>query len=433
MPERGGFLRSALIPLSQHRTRRYGLFHPGSGALIATDRFGFSAANLLLDGASLDDVHERLSETGGLSQQGFDALASALTYMGALGDLSGTRRHRRFRAFACRRLGKVCTLGFIVLPALPYAVTRQLLNYIPRLVWWLRRIAGVQWYQWYLSEVLSGSGYDPAPLSAQAKLIRDICTAASRTLMIRALVALATPRQAAVFIRQAVKMHGMDGLYKAVTEGGAVVACLHGEGFQALLSIHAHRFAQPAFLALPDMVSIRLDASSPPLDSLTLACGTLISNADAMAARKLVRHVVAGGIVTVPFDSAPIDATNGLVATLAGRTVRASLGPAWLAVQSGRPLYLATTYWDGERLLVDYGDPLSTPDGMNKRERVQALTAQLYERADRWIQAHPGKWVNWTSLNSLAVGRPEEPPNEPVAQPRVARFPTADTGKGGHR
>jgi lauroyl/myristoyl acyltransferase len=222
-------------------------------------------------------------------------------------------------------------------------------------------------------------------------------------LMIRALFALATPRQAAVFIRQAVEMRGMDGLQKAVAEGGAVVACLHSDGFQAMLSIHAHRFTRPAFLAVADMASIRLDTNAPTSDYLTLAYGTLIANADAMVARKLVRHVVLGGIVTVPFDNEPIHATKGPVATLAGRAVRASLLPAWLAVQSGRPLYLANSHWDGRRLVVDYGNLLSAPDGMNKQERVQALTAQLYERANCWIQANPSKWVHWTFLDSVAA------------------------------
>jgi lauroyl/myristoyl acyltransferase len=428
MHERDTFLRSALIPLSQQRTGRYGLLQPGSGALIATDRLGILAANLLLDGISLNQVHERLIETGALSAQGFDTLASALTIMGAVGELSSMRRHRRFRAFACRSLGKVCTLGFTVLPALPYAVTRRLLNWAPRLVRWLHTPAGAQWY---LHDVLSKSGTDYMLPSAHNKLIRDICDAATRTLMIRALSALATPTQADTFIRQAVEMRGMEGLQTAVTEGGAVVACLHGEGFPALLSIHAHLFARAAFLALADMVSIRLDTNAPPPDYTVLAGGAMVSNVDAMAARKLVRHVVAGGIVTVPFDSAPIDATNGHLATLAGRTVRASLGSAWLAVQSGRPLYLATTYWDGERLVVDYGDPLSVPDGMSKRERVQALTAHLYERADRWIQAHPGKWVSWTCLESFAVGPSVEPLNELAAQPPVVGRPSANAKAGG--
>ena len=431
MPERGRFLRSALIPLRQRRTRRYALFHPGSGALVATDRLGFLAANLLLDGASLDGVHERLIETGGLSQQGFESLATALTYMGALGDLPGTRKHRRFRAFACRSLGKVCMLGFTILPALPFAVTRRLLNWMPRLIQWLRIMAGAQWFQWWLQEVLRKSGCDLMSASARKVLIRDICNAVSRTLIIGALFALATPRQAAVFIRQAVEMHGMDGLQKAVAEGGAIVACLHSEGFQALLSIHAHRFGSPAFLALTDMISIRLETNAPPPDYLTLAYGSLISNADAMAARKLARYVVAGGIVTVPFDSVPIHAAKkGLVATLAGRTVRTSLGPAWLSVQSGRPLYFAISRWDGERLVLDYRELLSAPDGLNKRERMQALTAQLYERAGCWIQAHPSKWVNWTYLDSVAVGPPDDSPNEPAAQPRVVRRPMANTGTG---
>lgn len=426
MTQRGSFLRSALIPLSQRRTRRYGLFHPGSGALIATDHFGVLAANLLLDGASLDDVHERLIETGRLSQQGFDAFANALTSMGVLGNLSRARRYRRFRAVACRRISKVCSLGFAVLPALPYAVTRRLLNWAPHLVQWLRWMVRAQWYQRYLYEVLRKSGYDTVSPAALNKLIRDISTATSRTLMIRALIAIATPRQAATFIRQAVAIHGMEGLQQAVAEGGALVACLHCEGYQALVSIHARNFARPAYLALPDMVSIRLDTTAPPLDYLTVACGTLISPVGPMAARKLVRYMVAGAIVTVPFESAPIHATDGVVTTLAGRTVLASLGPAWLAVESGRPLYFATTYWDGARLVVDYGDPLSAPDGMDKRERMQALTAQLYERADGWIRAHPSKWVNWTYLDSVASGPSDQARNELAAQPHVVVSRTAD-------
>jgi lauroyl/myristoyl acyltransferase len=394
MPERDGYLRSALIPLSQRSAERYGLFHPGSGALIATDRLGILAARHLLDGASLAEVRQRLNQTSRLSPEGFDALASALAHVGALGGPTSTRRRQRLRAIACRWLGAMGGAGACALPALPYWAMRSLLNWLPRTVFGPRILAQARWY---LDSVLSTSGYGHLPTPTREHLIRTVCQATSRTTLMRMLLVLATPTQAEAFLRQA-EVRGREDVRATVESGGAVVACLHSEGYLALLALHARTFLQAACVVRSEMVSVSLDAGTTPPDYVARALGAQISNRDAMAARRLVRYVREGGIVTLPFDSAPVDAPNSQEAMLAGRLMRASAGPAWLAVQSGRPLYYATTCWDGHRVVVDYGEPLTAPQGMSKPERVAALTNELYARADRWVRAHPGEWTGWTFL-----------------------------------
>jgi lauroyl/myristoyl acyltransferase len=178
-----------------------------------------------------------------------------------------------------------------------------------------------------------------------------------------------------------------------------------------LFAIHANQFARATFLALADMVSVHLDTQAPPPAYAILAGGAMVANTDPMAARTLVRRVVADGIVTIPLDAELPGATSDQMATLAGWALRANPGAAWLAVRSGRPLFLATTYWDGTRLVVEYSGPLSAQAGMSKPEQVQALTERLYERANRWIQAHPGQWLGWTQIESFtarpSAARPE--------------------------
>jgi hypothetical protein len=88
-------------------------------------------------------------------------------------------------------------------------------------------------------------------------------------------------------------------------------------------------------------------------------------------------------------------------------------------MRSGRPLFLATTYWDGKRLVVEYSDPLTAPAGVSNPEQVRALTERLYARADRWIRAHPGKWLGWTQIETLA------------AKPVVERAMRRDVGDRG--
>lgn len=413
MSERESFLRSALIPLSHQSTGRYGLFHPGSGVMIAVDRLGVLAARELLGGASLAQARQRLALTGRLSHAGFDALAAALAQAGALGEVTGPRWRREVRALACRWLGVAGLRAADTLVALPYSAQRWLLSWLPRAVLGPRVMAQARWY---LDGVLTASGYGEAPAVERERLIRAVCQATTRTMLFGLLSVVAAPTHAGAWLRRVVEARGAAEVDAAVAAGGAVVACLHSEGYLALLARHAHTYARAACAVRAEMVSVNLDAHAPASDAVTRALGAQMDNTDPMAARRLADYLRAGGIVTLPFDGAPLNAPTTHVELLAGRPLRASRGPAWLAVRSGRPLYFATTHWDGQRVVIDYGEPLSVPGDLTRREQVTALTTELYQRANRWVEAHPGAWTGWTFLEHYLAEQPAQDAFKVTAQ-----------------
>jgi lauroyl/myristoyl acyltransferase len=289
-------------------------------------------------------------------------------------------------------------------------VLRLLLDWLPRAVLAPRIVAHAQWY---LDDALRRSGYDGLSATERHCLLRAICRAASRTMLFGLLVVLAEPHRAQRLLRQFVRPKGFDTVRAAAEAGGAVVACLHSDCYPALLALQARTFEHASCVVRAEMVCVGLEAGAAPPDYVAQALGTQISNTAAMGPRLLAACVRKGGVVTLPIEAVPVGATRGQVVSLAGHPLRANRGPAWLAVRTGRPLFLATTRWVGRRVLVDYGEPLRVSADLSRQEQVERLTSELYARADLWVRAHPSDWTGWTFLEHYMTQLPSRQHSSP--------------------
>jgi len=138
----------------------------------------------------------------------------------------------------------------------------------------------------------------------------------------------------------------------------------------------------------------------------------LTALADGQTVGLIADRNVAGGVIDVSFF---------------GATAPLPLGPALLAVESGRPLYLAAVRRVGGRRYVGRLDAVPIPAEGSRRQRIEATMGNLVAAMERAIARAPEQWWSllspiWPDLDPRALtgtGR-LEPPDPGRLEPKAA-------------
>lgn len=401
------FLRSWLIRLRSVTADHFAVFHPGSGALFATDRLGDLALGRLMAGASIPAVARWLDTVAPGAGARLALLEDALAALGALSETAPTRGARWWlRHCAGQAIRLVVGLCSVVAPHLPLGALAALFRWLPRAVL-ARRMLGQS--GWYLDYVLTRSGFSAESPAWRANVERQICEASARTYLLVFLAVLLPSRRARALLDRLVTMRGDEELTAAPPAEGVVVACLHTDSFSALLLYQCLHAPNAACVVRPWMANTTLSTDQRGGGWLEAYLGRLIPAQRASAGRALIRHIRAGGLACVPFDTAPLAPDRAPTITFLGRPTLANEGPAWLAARTGAPLYLATTRYDGGQIIVEYTRVLPPAAQRHARLDVAAITDDLYRRAESLIQSAPGRWIGWTFFEQFAATAADQP------------------------
>jgi lauroyl/myristoyl acyltransferase len=373
--------------------RWYALYRPGTNTLVAIDRVGFKAATYLLRGYSLAQVRHRLTREYAVSASGFEALVSMLRMTGALADISTVYWRVWLRYALCLGLCGIGSVFCSALPHLPIWLLARLLDWIPRNFLAYRALtrAGQT-----LENELSSCEAIHISERQYGQVVHALCAAGARNAMLGVLYALSRRTRAIALLRHLVVVRGAEAVRAAVTERGAVVACLHSDGLPSLLALHAYTYERAACVVSPENISIQCDAAEATPDRVTHPFGMLVHYDRKLATRTLMQHLRAGGILTLPFDVVPAHPARACAVSFLGWQTPASEGPAWLALRADAPLFFATTRFKGRRIIIEYSSAIGAVSGNSTRENVLSLTKQLYAQAEGWIRAHPAQWLGWT-------------------------------------
>jgi lauroyl/myristoyl acyltransferase len=108
----------------------------------------------------------------------------------------------------------------------------------------------------------------------------------------------------------------------------------------------------------------------------------------------LLRHLKAGRSVYIAMDKLEVGGKGPTIELLGHRINRVD-GPAWLAVTSGLPIALWSTY-DSAKGVAITASPLLHPDpSLPVKLRVADLSERLYACAEAAIREHPEAWTGW--------------------------------------
>jgi lauroyl/myristoyl acyltransferase len=420
MSERAAYLSSAVIPLSGLAGGWYALYRPGTNTLVATDRVGFKAVIYLLRGYSLAQARHRVTRQHAVSASGFEALVSMLRMTSALSDTPAVFWRVWLRYALCLGLSGIGSVCCSMLPHLPNWLLARLLDWIPRNFLAYRALtrAGLSF-----ENELRNCGAIDVSKNEYGQVAHAICAASARNAMLGVLFVLSRHTRAITLLRHLVVVRGAEAVRAAVTERGAVVACLHSDGLPSLLALHAHTYERAVCVVSPENINIGCGSAASTPDIVAHAFGALVHYDRPLAARMLMQHLHAGGILTLPFDVVPAHPVSTCTASFLGWQTPASEGPAWLALRADAPLFFATTRFEGRRIIIEYSSAIGAASGDSRPKNVVSLTKQLYAQAEGWIRAHPAQWLGWTyfpqNLARSALGKvPSEitPADEAIAE-----------------
>jgi len=196
-----------------------------------------------------------------------------------------------------------------------------------------------------------------------------------------------------------------DRVAAQVAEAGPLIGVfLHGGLYAAVPNVLRSRGHKVVRVVVPRTHGTYVSEASGRLTDLWGETSEMTVEAgDAFGSAAMVRHLKEGRNVFIALDRLAFARPTG-TAYMLGRALPRNDGPAWLAVRSGRPVALWTTYIDRGRIqitasLLLYPDPTLSP-----QERVARLSQQLYEQAEKAIRAHPEAWACWSYLSGATGG-----------------------------
>ncbi|MGZ3666858.1 MAG: LpxL/LpxP family acyltransferase [Ktedonobacterales bacterium] len=419
------FLRSSLLVI-QYRRKHYLLFHPGSSSLIATDWLGARAARLLIRGHSDAEVARLLERWAPGAGQRFRRIRIRLETIGAtVNDAPAKKLRWHVRVGGSLALGWLLSGASALLRWLPLRALQWLYEVLPETPFGKRTIG--QSFAW-MDGNLRFSGFAVDSPQRRGTIARASGAASTRLFFFLYLCGVLPPERFTRFLRYVIDAVGFEEMWGHVAQSGAVVAGIHSDLYFGVPIYLRTRGMAVSCVADVFGLGVKLASNEDIGRSFPLLFPDMIDSRGAMAGKELLARLREGGVVTSAFDAPPQRETLGeTMPTIAflGHTVRRFDGAAWLAVRSGKPLIFVGTYRRGKRTILQV--TRVQPDmTLSVRERVAALTAQLYALGEAFIREHPESWMVWSYFHTFGALRRGETGVQGAVTDAVAGFVTPE-------
>ena len=193
-------------------------------------------------------------------------------------------------------------------------------------------------------------------------------------------------------IDRTVEVQNVDVVHAALQSGGIILALPHSGNWDLAGAWATKALGQISTVAerlRPESVfqkflKMRTDLG---IDVVALTGSTGVY--------EFLRDAVNKGNV-VPILSDRDVAKNGMSNEFFGHKAPLPIGAAMLAVDTGRPVVVCSTWYEEDKLKIRFDDPIyAKDDGQIGRERVklaQQMTGQIAQLLEMHIKAHPQDW-----------------------------------------
>lgn len=187
--------------------------------------------------------------------------------------------------------------------------------------------------------------------------------------------------------RELLDIHADESFYKTMSQNrGAVVVSAHLSSWEAI-GVCAGLLLRPLHLIVKPLKNKRLDNT---LNHLRTLHGNKTIHKD-RALRVGINALESGGIVVILGDQAKRKA--GFSMCFLGRQASVSLGPAFLTLKAGVPLFVEKCkILENGKYLLDIRE-IFTSDLTCTREDIRTLTIRYTRELEDFIRAHPQEWL----------------------------------------
>jgi KDO2-lipid IV(A) lauroyltransferase len=289
-------------------------------------------------------------------------------------------------------VAKAYLLAWRAGPHLPGALVRGLTN-VGADVAWARRGGGVRRLEANLARVRP---------DLDRRGLRRLSRAGMRSYLRYFGEAFTLPGATRAQIDARVRVEGHEGAQRHLAEGRTVLLALGHLGNWDLAGAWASEALAPVTTVAERLEPEELFEEFVRFrESIGLTIVPLTGGGDVY--RELMRTVRRGGVLLPLLADRDLTA-RGVEVQLFGRTARVAAGPAALAVSTGAPLYaVSSTYerisgarrraagtpW---RMRLHFSEVVEVPEGLPRRDRVQAVTQRWVDLLATEIAAHPQDW-----------------------------------------
>ncbi len=187
--------------------------------------------------------------------------------------------------------------------------------------------------------------------------------------------------------RELLDIHADEALYKTMAQNrGAVVVSAHLSSWETI-GVCAGLILRPLHLIVKPLKNERLDKT---LNHLRTLHGNRTILKD-RALREGLNALKAGGVVVILGDQAKRKA--GVSMCFLGRQASVSLGPAFLALKAGVPLFVEKCRMlENGKYLLDIKE-IRTSDLACIREDIRTLTIRHTRALENFISTYPQEWL----------------------------------------
>lgn len=291
-------------------------------------------------------------------------------------------------------------LGWNVLWLLPEVISSKFFDLGARVAW-LQHGTGVKQLELNLSRV---TGQDPASTA-----IRNLSKKAMRSYMRYYCETFLLPRWSDKEVVSRVRANNIEPLLAALKTGGLILTLPHSGNWD-----HAGAWAAKTFGSLCTVAErLRPEGVFQKFLKMRLAHGlTLMPLTGAGGTYEYLKDNLQNGKVIALLGDRDV-AGNGMTNEFFGVRTTLPIGAAVLAIDTGRPLFTCSTWYDGKALVIDFDEEVkferNVVTGRDRLKKAQEVSAIVAKRFEQHISKHPENWHQlqpiWNDLKLSQVGQ----------------------------
>ena len=255
---------------------------------------------------------------------------------------------------------------------------------------WKREIMGVRQLELNLARVHGYQEFDPR--------IRELSLLAMQSYMRYYCETFLLLRWSEEKILRTVRPENVEPLHTALKSGGAVLALPHLANWDLAGAWAALYFGSVCSVA----ERLRPEGVFQKFLAMRAALGVKLMplTGEGGTYEFLRDHVNQGELVALLGDRDV--AKSGMSNEFFGHRAALPIGPALLALDTGRPLFTCAPWYDGETMVITFDNEIefdrSPVQGRERLRRAQEVTAQVLSNFETHITAHS---INWHQLQPV--------------------------------
>ena len=267
------------------------------------------------------------------------------------------------------------------------------------IVVWKREIKGVRQLELNLARVHGYTQTDPR--------IRDLSLLAMRSYMRYYCETFLLLRWSKEKILRTVQAENVEPLQTALKSGGAVLALPHLANWDLAGAWAALYFGSVCSVA----ERLRPEGVFQKFLAMRAALGVKLMplTGEGGTYEFLRDHVNQGELVALLSDRDV--AKSGMSNEFFGHRASIPIGPALLALDTGRPLFTCAPWYDGENMVITFDNEIefdrSPVQGRERLRRAQEVTTQVLSNFETHIAAHSSNWHQLQPIWPDLVANPE--------------------------